>query len=44
MTLPGTYSWVKCNKDFKGFYVTDYDVSVFDGLSEVLLKSPQVID
>jgi hypothetical protein len=32
-----------CNKDFKGFYVTDYDKETLEGIHAVLNAKPEVI-
>ena len=31
-------SWVKCNKDFRGYYVTDYSTENFETLAALLKK------
>lgn len=38
--LDKKYSWVKCNKDFKGFYLSSY--SNFKGLVEVFNNKPGI--
>jgi hypothetical protein len=43
VTLDKKYSWIKCNRDFKGFYVTDYNKANYDTLLEVVQKNPKVI-
>jgi hypothetical protein len=43
--LPGkTYAWIKCNRDFQGFYVTDYSFQSnnWQHFSSVLESQPTV--
>ena len=35
--LDRRYTWIKCNKDFKGYYMTDYFDNNFDAIEYVLL-------
>ncbi len=35
-------TWIKCNKDFKGFYVTDYSSEIFENITMVLKYKPEV--
>lgn len=39
-TLSRKYTWVKCNKDFRGYYITDYSDSNFNALEDVLINKP----
>lgn len=39
--LDRKYTWVKCNKDFKGYYVTDYSNDNFQALEQVLIQKPE---
>lgn len=41
-TLDKGYEWVKCNKDFKGFYVTNYNPTNYQNLIDVIRKFPEV--
>lgn len=34
--LGGQFTWVKCNKDFSSFFVSDYSNEIFEGLIQVL--------
>jgi hypothetical protein len=36
------YTWVKCNKDFKGFYVTGYSKSNTINLIYAMNTKPEV--
>lgn len=40
--LKKRYTWVKCNKDFRGYYVTDYSDANFQALENVLINRPDV--
>jgi hypothetical protein len=42
MPLDRRYTWVKCNQDFKGYYITDYSKEVFAAIEAVLLSNPEV--
>jgi len=42
LKLNKKYSWVKCNKDFKSFYVTDYSKDNYDKLINVLRTNPDL--
>lgn len=42
INLSRVFTWVKCNKDFKGYYVTDYIESNFQALEDVLINQPSV--
>jgi hypothetical protein len=42
VVLEKKYTWIKCNTDFKGFYVSNYDVANYDKLIEVLSAKPDV--
>ncbi|CAF0936439.1 unnamed protein product [Brachionus calyciflorus] len=37
--LDRVYTWVKCNKDFTGFYVTEYKNELFEVFESVLLEN-----
>ena len=39
-----SYSWMKCNRDFEGFYVTDYtfETNAWLHFSSVLEEQPAV--
>jgi hypothetical protein len=38
--LDRRYTWIKCNKDFKGFYFTDYVNDMYQAFDQVLLNKP----
>ncbi len=40
--LDGLLTWIKCNKDFNGYYVTDYSNEIFENLALVLKLQPEV--
>lgn len=40
--LDRVYTWVKCNKDFNGFYITDYRNELFDSFETILLNNKDV--
>jgi len=40
--LDRRYTWVKCNNEFRGFYVTDYAPSIFDAFTEILSNKIEV--
>lgn len=40
--LDRKYTWVKCNTDFKGFYVTDYSAQLFSVFENILLQDKNV--
>jgi hypothetical protein len=40
--LDREYTWVKCNTDFKGYYVTDYSEQQFDIFENILLRNKTV--
>ena len=40
--LDRRYTWVKCNKDFKGYYATDYSRNIFSAFTHILLNKPEV--
>jgi hypothetical protein len=42
--LNGQFNWVKCNNDFKGFYMTNYTDSQFQTFEQVILASRDVRD
>lgn len=42
-TLNGKFDWIKCNKDFNGYFVTEYPDSVFDSFEDVLFTNKDVI-
>jgi hypothetical protein len=35
--LNGVFNWVKCNNDFKSYYITEYTNSQFETFEQVLL-------
>ena len=37
------YTWVKCNNDFRGYYVTDYSAQQFLIFDELLFKNQSVL-
>jgi hypothetical protein len=44
-SFPGkSYSWIKCNRDFEGFYVTEYSFpsTTWSRFSSVLEAQPSV--
>lgn len=41
--LPGAFDWVKCNKDFNGYYITDYGDAQFLSYETVMVNTPDVI-
>lgn len=41
--LDRDYSWIKCNNDFKGFYLTAYTTGGFKKFSEAVEAKPEVI-
>lgn len=40
--LDRPYSWVKCNNDFKGYYVTDYSLDQFSIFTSVIVNNQSV--
>ncbi len=40
--LDSSYSWIKCNKDFKGYYLTDYPVEIYEAFNELLINNAGV--
>lgn len=40
--LDRRYTWVKCNKDFRGYYATDYSRNIFSAFTHILLNKPEV--
>jgi hypothetical protein len=40
--LDSSYTWIKCNKDFRGFYVTDYPVVIYEAFNELLIENAGV--
>lgn len=40
--LDRVYTWVKCNKDFNGFYMSDYQNELFDAFETILLHNKDV--
>ena len=42
LNLPSKYSWIKCNKDFKSFYVTSYSENNVEQLIDVVNKKVDV--
>ena len=40
--LNRAFSWIKCNKDFKGYYLTDYSEINFKALEYVLSQNQSV--
>lgn len=42
LTIPGNINWIKCNKDFNGYYITDYGNRLFQSFETVLLDQPNV--
>ncbi|CAF0707260.1 unnamed protein product [Brachionus calyciflorus] len=42
LDLDRRYTWIKCNTDFKGFYVTDYTNNLFDAFETILLSNRSV--
>ncbi|RNA36671.1 endoplasmic reticulum aminopeptidase 2 isoform X2 [Brachionus plicatilis] len=40
--LDRVYTWVKCNKDFNGFYITDYRNELFEAFEAILLHDMTV--
>ena len=40
--LDRRYTWVKCNNDFKGYYVTDYSAQLFQAFDQILASNPEV--
>lgn len=42
LQLAKRYDWVKCNKDFNGYYITDYGNQLFNSFENVLLNRPDV--
>lgn len=41
--LDRRYSWVKCNNDFKGYYVADYSAQLLQAFDQVLTSGTDVI-
>ena len=41
--LDRAYSWIKCNKDFRGYYLTTYSDYNFKAVEYVLQNGNQVI-
>lgn len=37
--LPRQFGWIKCNKDFNGYYMTDYADSQFAAFEAVILNN-----
>ena len=42
MVIPGNFGWVKCNKDFNGYYITDYGNALYQSFETVILNRPNV--
>ena len=42
--LDSSYTWIKCNKDFKGYYVTDYPIEIYEAFNELLINNAGVRD
>jgi hypothetical protein len=40
--LDRRYTWVKCNNEFRGFYVTDYAQAIFDAFTNILTNKIEV--
>ena len=40
--LDSDYTWVKCNNDFKSFYLTNYADGDFETFSQMLETNPEV--
>ncbi len=40
----GTYSWIKCNRNFQGFFITDYSfpTTAWSDFSNILETNPTV--
>lgn len=43
IVIPGRYDWIKCNKDFNGYYITEYGTRLFSSFETVLLNQPGVM-
>lgn len=41
-TLDRNYGWVKCNKNFNSYYVTEYDDAVFNEFQILLAQDKDV--
>lgn len=37
------YTWVKCNNDFRGYYVLDYSAQLFAVFDEILSRNKEVM-
>jgi hypothetical protein len=42
LTLNRSYSWIKCNKNFRGYYLTSYSDYNFEAVEYVLRNSNNV--
>lgn len=40
--LDRRYSWVKCNENFRGYYVNDYSPDQFDAFQTILMQDMDV--
>jgi hypothetical protein len=40
--ITGVFDWVKCNLDFKAYYMSNYDSSQFESFEAVLAAAPNV--
>ena len=36
------FTWVKCNKDFKSYFITNYDDEIFKAFTKALESKPEV--
>ena len=43
LSLNGTYSWIKCNRNFRGYYLTTYTEYNFKAVEYVMANSNNVI-
>ena len=44
VAFPRRFTWIKCNKDFRGFYLTKYSEPDFESLTDLLDTVPTVIN
>ena len=42
LQLNAAYNWIKCNRDFDGYYISDYYKTLWESFEAVLLSSPEV--
>lgn len=41
LQLNAAYNWIKCNRDFDGYYISDYYKTLWESFEAVLLSSPE---